>query len=356
MAQPEFSKTSTRTLAGVTIIDVAREAGVSYTTVSRVINAKDNVRPDKRERVLAAMERLGYVVNQHARTLAGGRSQMVGMLVHDLSTNYVSEIVRGIETSLDATPYDLMLYTTHRRPGRESSYIAQMSNGIVDGLLIVSPRTDRETLALLRQREVPHVIIDHRDPTGHNPTVSVTNWQGAYEATSYLLELGHRRIGFITGALDIDCSQERFYGYRTALEAAGLAVDVSLVREGDFQRQRGYEAASELLALPERPTAIFASNDLSAFGALEAIHDHGLQVPDDISLVGFDDIPPAAHVHPALTTVRQPLHHMGQVAMEMLLHSIEGRSAVEQAELPTELVIRRSCQAPRRPHRRREEV
>lgn len=346
MSQPEYQKVSARSSSGVTIIDVAREAGVSYTTVSRVINDKDNVRPDKRERVLAAMSRLGYVVNQHARTLAGGRSQIIGMIVHDLGTNYVAEIVRGIETALDSTSYDLMLYTTHRRPGRESSHIIQMSNGMVDGLLLFSPRANEDALSALNQRGVPHVIIDNRDRTSQHSTISVTNWQGAFEATNYLVSLGHRRIGFITGALDTDCSHERLSGYKAALDAAGLAVDAALVREGNFQRQPGYRCACELLSLHERPTAIFASNDVSAFGALEAIRDHGLRVPDDISLVGFDDIPPAAHLHPALTTVRQPLQRMGERAMEMLLRVIEGRqSAIVHAELPTELVVRRSCQA-----------
>ncbi len=282
----------------ITIFDVAKEAGVSYSTVSRVINNKEHVSPEKRERVLRAMAELGYVANVQARTLAGGRSHIVGLLVHGLDTSYIGEIMKGIDNELNHANYDLMLYTTHRRKTKESAYVIKLTRNLVDGLLLVLPRNAEAYLETLRQRHFPHVLVDHQGlPTVEAPAVGATNWQGAHEATGYLIELGHRRIGFITGTMDVGCAQERLAGYKAALEKHGLVIDLELIREGDFFQPRGYLCAKELLALAEPPTAIFASNDISAFGVMEAVRDHGLQIPRDISIVGFDDIPQAASVH-----------------------------------------------------------
>src|SRR6266700_2134930 len=307
----------------ITIFDVAKEAGVSYSTVSRVINNKEHVSPEKRERVLRAMAELGYVANVQARTLAGGRSHIVGLLVHGLDTSYIGEIMKGIDNELNHASYDLMLYTTHRRKMKESAYVVKLTRNLVDGLLLVLPRNAEAYLETLRQRHFPHVLVDHQGlPTVEAPAVGATNWQGAYEAASYLVALGHRRIGFITGTMDVGCAQERLAGYKAALEKHGLVIDLELIREGDFFQPRGYICAKGLLALAEPPTAIFASNDISAFGVMEAVRDHGLQIPRDISIVGFDDIPQAASVHPPLTTVRQPLEEMGSIAARMLLKYI----------------------------------
>jgi LacI family transcriptional regulator len=332
----------------ITIFDVAKVAGVSYSTVSRVINNKEHVSPEKRERVLRAMAELGYVANVQARTLAGGRSHIVGLLVHGLDTSYIGEIMKGIDNELNSVNYDLMLYTTHRRKTKESAYVIKLTRNLVDGLLLVLPRNAEAYLETLRQRHFPHVLVDHQGlPTVDAPAVGATNWQGAYEATSYLIELGHRRIGFITGMMDTGCAQERLAGYRAALEKHGLVIDPELIREGDFLQPRGYICARELLMLAEPPTAIFASNDISAFGVMEAVRDHGLQIPRDISIVGFDDIPQAASVHPPLTTVHQPLEQMGSIAARMLLdYIIEPDRPVERVELPTKLIVRQSCREP----------
>jgi LacI family transcriptional regulator len=330
----------------VTIVDVARESNVSYTTVSRVINNKDNVRPETRERVLMAMTRLGYVVDQRARSLAGGRSQVIGLLVHDLGTSYIGEIIRGIDAELAPAQYDLILYTTHRRKTKESAYVVTLTRGLADGLLLVLPRDPGSYLETLRQYRFPHVLIDHRGVDEETPAVAAANRQGAYSATEYLVELGHRRIGFITGAMDQMCAQDRLEGYRAALMDHGVDFNPELVREGNFFQSLGYVGASALLELPHPPTAIFASNDVSALGAMEAVREHGLRIPDDVSVVGFDDIPQAAHVHPPLTTVRQPLEEMGRAATRMLLERInDPQRPIERVELPTELVLRQSCQS-----------
>jgi LacI family transcriptional regulator len=328
----------------VTIVDVAREAGVSYTTVSRVLNNKGNVKSETRERVLMAMTRLGYVVDQRARSLAGGRSQIIGLLVHDVGTSYTGEIIRGIDAELSSAQYDLLLYTTHRRKTKESAYVVTLTRGMADGLLLVLPRNPGAYLETLHQHGFPHVLIDHQGGDEEAPAVAAANWQGAYIATEYLIELGHRRIGFITGAMDQMCAQDRLAGYETALADHGITCDPELVYEGDFFQPLGYAGGSALLELPDPPTAIFASNDVSAFGVMEAVREHGLRIPKDVSVLGFDDIPQAAHVHPPLTTIRQPLEEMGRAATHMLLEHIrDPLRPPERVELPTELVLRQSC-------------
>lgn len=332
----------------VTIVDVAREAQVSLATTSRVINNEAHVRPEKRERVRRAMDHLGYTVNLQARSLRGGRSRMVGLVVRDVGTGYAGEIVRGIDLELAESEYDMMLYTTHRRKIEESAYVDMLSRGMADGLLLILPRHPEAYLRVLRQRRYPHVLIDHQGIDELGPAVGATNWQGAFDATQYLIELGHRRIGFVCGAMDLGCARDRLAGYQAALKQFGLPADPALVREGDFFQTRGYTAANELLMLPSAPTAIFASNDVSAFGVMEAVREQHLRIPDDVSIVGFDDVPQATQVHPPLTTVRQPLEQMGRAAARLLLKIIEEPNhPAQRIELPTELVIRETTRKPR---------
>lgn len=334
----------------VTIQDVAREADVSYATVSRVINGKGYVSNETRERVMAAVERTGYVVNRQARGLAGGRSQVVGLVVPDLDTSYIGEIVRGIDEELAAVNYDLMLYTTHHRKHRESAFVATLTAGLADGLLLVLPSDPASYLDSFRERRFPYVLIDHGGVDERGPSVGATNRQGAYDAVSYLIELGHRRIGCVTGNMRLGCAIDRLDGYRAALSDHGLRIDPSLVREGDFHQPRGYECARALLELAEPPTAIFASNDVSALGVMEAVRDSGRRIATDVSVIGFDDIPAAASVHPSLTTVRQPLFEMGARATRMLLEFIEDPvREMERVDFPTALVIRDSCRPPAEP-------
>jgi LacI family transcriptional regulator len=335
-----------RTIENVTIIDVAREAGVSYATVSRVINNKAHVKPEKRDAVLGAMSRLGYVVNQQARSLAGGRSRVIGLLVQNLGSSWMGAIVRGIDEELSAAEYDLMLYTTHRISIRETTYVATLTRGMADGLLLVLPRDPASYLESLRHQQFPFVLIDHQGIDDSGPLVGVTNWEGAHGAMRYLLELGHQRIGFITGNLDMASARDRLAGYYAALSEHGLPNDPALVIQGDFSRKSGFLGAQALLGFVERPTAIFASNDESAFGVMEAARDYHFQIPRDLSVVGFDDIAESATVHPPLTTVRQPLEQMGRIAARMLLQAIDDPNLPpERVTLATELIIRQSCQA-----------
>ena len=330
---------------GVTIKDVARASGVSSATVSRVLSGYEFVRESTRTRVMEAVEHLGYVANLQARSLAGGRSHIVGLLVPNLDNSYVGTITRGIDQELERANYDLVLYTSHRHPSNESFYVGAIANGLTEGLLLVAPLVPMSYLDVLREQNFPYVLIDQADTTENSSVVDATNWQGAYEATRYLSQLGHTRMACITGALAVRSAVDRLRGYKAALADCAIPVREELVIEGDYQQQTGYEATKSLLrSVNPPPTAIFASNDLSAFGSMDAARECGFRIPDDISIIGFDDIPQASLVYPKLTTVRQPLEQMGQVAVKMLLERIEERSRPPQrVTLATQLVIRDSC-------------
>ena len=332
----------------VTIVEVAAQAGVSFGTVSRVINNDIHVKKETRERVLQTMQRLGFVANRQARSLAGGKSNSVGVLVPDLGTGYIGEIIRGIDTELSLTGLDLILYTTHRTASKEANYVANLATGMVDGLLLVLPRSPADFVGNLTRRKFPFVLIDHQGAGCDCPAVGATNWQGGYNATEYLIKLGHKRIGFITGSMDLGCALDRLAGYRSALRTYHIPEAPELVYEGTFFQPDGYAGASALLDLPAPPTAIFASNDVMAMGCMDAVRNRGLRIPDDVSIIGFDDIPQSAMVHPALTTIRQPLEQMGRVATQMLLDRIKNPEIVSnRIELPTELIIRESTSPPK---------
>ncbi len=330
----------------VTIIDVAAEANVSYGTVSRVINNDVHVKQETRDRVQKAMRRLGYVANRQARSLAGGRTNSIGVLVPDLGTGYIGEIIRGIDAELGLSDLDLILYTTHRTASKEANYVANLAKGMVDGLLLVLPRSPADFIGTLTQRNFPFVLIDHQGIGPDCPAVGAANWQGGFTATEYLIKLGHQRIGFITGWMDLGCALDRLDGYRSALRTNHIPEGPELIYEGTFFQPDGFTGASTLLDLPNPPTAIFASNDVMAMGVMDAVRNKGLRVPDDVSVIGFDDIPQASLIRPALTTIRQPLEKMGRVATQMLLELLRHpQKKGGRIELPTELIVRDSCQA-----------
>jgi len=329
------------TPGSVTIFDVAEDAGVSTATVSRVANGLPNIRGETRRRVEAAMERLGYVANLHARGLAGGKTSVIGLLVHSLESTYINQIVRGIDSAVSKRGYDLMLSTMHLR-SRNPRYIDQLFNGLVDGLIVLLAFGFEPYMAEVAERGFPIVLIDH-EPTSTAPVIKAANTTGTRAAIQHLVELGHRRIGFITGELDVASASERLDAYRSELERSGIAVDDSLVRQGNFLVESGARAASELLALDDPPTAIMASSDTEALGVMQVARARGLSIPRDLSLVGFDDIPEATFVTPSLTTVRQPLLDMGRLAAETLMDTVADPTRIPTVvELPTELIIRQS--------------
>ena len=326
-----------------TLADVANHAGVSTMTASRALNGRSGVSQSTRDRVMASSKALGYVANISARGLVGGRMNILGMVVPDLATQYTGEVVAGAGEAANELGFDLLLYTTSSDVGRERERAVLLTNGLADGILAVLPQDPENVLGALSKSGIPVVIVDHRGAITNLPAIAADNYAGARLAVEHLVALGHHRIGFLEGAGGIDCSRERLRGYREGLLNAGIAFDPGLVRPAEFKQPNGFQATTALLEQAAPPTAIFAANDLSAFGAIEAIKERGLRVPDDISVVGFDDIPMASQIFPALTTVRQPLHQMGASAVNLLVSMVAGLNPVTQRiNLPTELIVRAS--------------
>jgi len=331
----------------VTIFDVAERAGVSYSTVSRVVNNFAYVKPATRTKVQAAMDELGYVANLKARSLAGGRSQIIGILTYDLDTNYNVEVVRGIDEEVSIQDYDMILSTTHHRRQKEAEHVGKLAQGLVDGLLIVLPSNLDAYVSTLITQGFPFILIDHEGMAQEGiGSIQATNHRGGYDATQHLLDLGHRRIGIITGPYSdptvVSSAVDRLEGYRAAINNAGITYNPSLIYEGDFGFGSGRDGAGHLLDLDPRPTAIVAASDVTAFGVIETARLRGLDVPDDLSVIGFDDIPEATYHRPALTTIRQSLREMGRLAARMLIQHLDGKDEqpLTRIELPTKLVIR----------------
>ena len=261
---------------------------------------------------------------------------------------YTGEIMSGVDDVVANQQYELMLYTTHRRRTRESALVTRMSRGLADGLLLLLPEESELYLQSLRQKKYPFVLIDSRGMSGMDNSVTVANYEGAYAAIQHLIHLGHRRIGFIVGLMDLYSAVDRFGAYKQALADHHIPYLPELVRYGDFMHPTGVSLGKELLAMRDRPTAIFASSDMMAMGVMDAARACGLRIPEDLSLIGFDDVPLAAASYPRLTTVRQPLEEIGRMAAQILLRAIANpNSSPEAVILGTELIIRDSTAPPK---------
>ena len=293
------------------------------------------------------MAELGYVAHGPARTLASGRTRAIGLLAIEVGTSFFQQLIAGVDEQVASFDHDFLLCTTHDRREKEREYVARLSHGIVDGLLVILPRGLTDYVEQLRAERFPFVIIDHDAEAPGCNLVNASNRIGARDAIDHLLALGHERIGFITGTPGVGSSIERLAGYREALREAGMPLDDRLVVTGDFLDAGGYDGANELLSLADPPTAIFASSDIAAFGVVRAARERGLAVPDDLSVVGFDDIPEASLVTPALTTVVQPLREMGRAAVRLLMGVLrEPDRPPTTVVLSTSLVVRDSTAPP----------
>ncbi|QNM97670.1 LacI family DNA-binding transcriptional regulator [Chitinimonas koreensis] len=331
--------------SNATIYDIAQKAGVSVMTVSRALNGTGYVAEKTRAKVQAAAQELGYSPNLSAKVLNGSRTKVLGLLVSDIQAQAMTAIIGAIGRAAKEAGQDLLVYTTAQVGGEQPTApdVMRVLGGICDGILMVMPGTSEQTLADMERGSLPVVLVNYWRTDTALPVVRGDNYQGSRAAVSQLAALGHRRIAFISGSPHSGQSQERQRGYRDALAAAGLAFDPSLLIEGDFAQSTGFAATRALLARPQRPTAIFAANDEMAFGAMDAIKAHGLRIPEDISVVGFDDIPSASHAHPRLTTVRQPLDAIGEAAVKLLLQRAAGdRQGASRIEFPSSLVLRDS--------------
>ena len=328
----------------VTMQQVAAEAGVSISTVSKVINGRYGVSSDTVDHVTRVINQLGYEASLVARSLRNRRTNVIGVLVMDFEP-FSTEVLKGVADAIHGSGYELIAYSAgghvEARVGWERRSLSRLMGSLVDGAVLVTPTVTDV------QADGPVVAVDpHTGPSGL-PSVAADNLQGARLGVQHLIELGHTRIGMITGRSDLVSAQQREQGYREALTAAGLDVDETLVRSGGFEPDLARDAARELLSLPDRPTAVFAANDLSALVTLEVAAELGLDVPRQLSVVGFDNIPESALADPPLTTVEQPIRRMGEEATAMLLALISGEEFPEvHRTLTTSLVLRASSAPP----------
>jgi len=336
-----------------TIKDVAALAGVSFTTVSHVLNDTRPVSADARRRVLAAVEEIGYLPSAVARSLRKSETKIVGVLVPNVNNPFFAELVVGVEECCRLAGYSVFLCNSDNDPKRQQQYMRTLLEKRIDGLLLSSAGDAAALARIFKLATVPSVTVDRLVPGARADRVSVNNADGAYKAVKHLIDLGHRRIACISGPAEFEVTGERVEGWRRAQLEAGITPDESLLVESDFSSAGGYEAARSLLRGPAfaagagAMTALFASNDMMALGALRAAAEAGLKVPQQLSIVGFDDVELSGFVYPALTTVGCSIKELGREAARVLIDRIENPAApLKDVLLTPRLVLRESTAAP----------
>jgi LacI family transcriptional regulator len=334
-----------------TLAVVAAEAGVSLPTVSKVVNGRPDVAPETRARVERLLGEFNYHRPGARRGLRRGRrSGLIDLIFNGLDSPWAVEILRGVEDWCAGHATGAAVSAVRHGSARPASWTSALASHDTEGVILVTSELTTPQLEQLRGEGIPLVVVDPVNlPDADLPSVGTTNWAGGLAATDHLTSLGHTRIGAIAGPPEYLCSRARLDGYRSALDRARVTYRPELIRHGDFQHEGGFLRGSELLDLPEPPTAIFAGSDQQALGVYEAARQHGLRVPQDLSIVGFDDLPVARWISPPLTTVRQPLTEMGRTAAAMLGDLIDGKPLpTRRVELSTELIVRESTAAPSR--------
>lgn len=330
----------------VTIALIAEEAGVSVPTVSKVVNGRPEVAPETRRRVERLLHEHGY---KRRTGQSEGPVGLIDLVFAEIESPWAMEIIRGAETAAREADAGVVVSVLHTHSGPGRDWLDRIAARRTDGVVLVASRLTRRQHGQLLARSIPFVIVDPEgEPAPDVASVGATNWHGGLAATRHLLELGHRRIGMIGGPSEMLCSRARIDGYRAALETAGVVVDPELIRHGDFLVDSGHVHGKALLEHADPPTAIFAGSDMQAFGVFEAARRAGLRVPDDLSVVGFDDLPLARSAWPPLTTVRQPLEEMAALATRMALEISRGEiPETRRVELATDLLVRDSTAPPR---------
>lgn len=328
-----------------TIRDVAEKAGVSVTTVSHVINKTRFVSEDLLKRVNDAISELNYQPSGLARSLRTKASGCIGVIIPDNTNPFFAEVVRGIEAYCYKQGYSVFLCNSDDDPDKEYNYIKLLREKGVDGMVLVSTENNSESLELLDQGKIPKVIIDREVECMNSDSVLVDNLDGGYKATKHLLDLGHTRIGCIKGSSQITPSAQRLDGYLKALTEAGITIESSLIKTGDFKSQSGGDCITQLMKQPDPPTAAFVCNDLMAFGAFAAARQLGISVPDELSIVGFDDIAMASMIIPSLSTIAQPKRELGETGATLLLKRIKNRNIEKSTIVLRPLLVVRESSA-----------
>jgi len=328
------------------IKDIARIAGVSHSTVSRALRGSPLVSEETSDRIRQIAAKSGFRASAVARSLATSRTSTIGVVVTSIADPFVAQVVEGIEEAAIANNYSVFLANCHADPDRELKVVHSFEDRRVDGIIVTASRVGALYGPTLEQTHIPIVLLNNQHPSQFAHSVMIENFEASRRAVHYLTELGHQRIGYIGDRFGYGSDSERFSGYRAALDEAGLPFRPELVVHGDGKAEAGGEAARKLLKEIERPTAIFCYNDMTAVGALKAMRSQRIEVPGDISLVGFDDLPLASYIDPPLTTVRQPKLEMGRLAMEVLLKLMSGADAEQNIVVKGELIVRESTDAP----------
>ncbi len=325
-----------------TIYDVAQKAGVSTATVSRALSGTGYVSKELKETIMQVAREMDYQPNSLARGLVTKESRILGLVMPDISNPFFPAVARGVEDVANESGYNVLLCNTDGSSGKETDYINVLRSRQADGVIFTTSQVNPKNAKMLIDAGIPVVLADRRMSIACDSVVA-ENVSGAYKAVRHLLDLGHTRIGIITGPMGVATSEERIEGYKRALLESSVAVQHDLICEGNYRQHSGYECTCGLMKLPNPPTAIFACNDLMAVGALSALEDHGLKVPDDVAVVGYDDITVASVTRPRLTTVAQPKYEMGAVACRMLIERLKNPDKPYQSTvLEPQLVIRES--------------
>ncbi len=331
-----------------TIRDVARRAAVSTMTVSRVLNRRGYVRPATRERIEAAIAELGYVPNSLARSLRSKQTKTLALVLTDITNPFFTTLARGVEDVASNQGFNVIFCNTDESEHKQDEYLTVLVQKQVDGVLLVPARSAPEPIAFLQQHGITVVVLDRRAPGVEVDVIRGESERAAFDLTSLLLELGHRRIGMLSGPADVSTAQDRVAGYQRAFRHAGLTPPADLFFVDAYTVAGGRRMAECALSQQPGPTALFAANNFIAIGAFHVLRERGLRVPEDISLVAFDDLPPTIMLEPFLTVATQPANEMGRRATELLLGRLLGQetSTPQEIILPTPVIQRRSTAPP----------
>ena len=324
------------------IKEVARVAGVSVATVSRVLNKNLNVKPKLRQKVLDAIQELNYQPSGIARNMRNQSARVIGLIITDIQNPFFTSLVRSVEDVAHQNHYTILLCNSDEDTEKEQLYFEVLSQERVAGVILV-PSTSLSNKKIFKYK-FPIVLVDRFVKDLDADSVTIDNELGAYEAVSHLIKLGHSRIGIVYAPTNVSTALGRYTGYKQALQENNIAFEDELTQMGDFKEQGGYIAANKLLDLSIPPTAIFSTNNLMTLGVLKAIHERGLKIPEDISIVGFDDMPWLSFFTPPLTAVRQPIYEIGKIAAELLLERLKGKATgqYQKIVLKPELIVRGS--------------
>lgn len=331
----------------VSIKDIARMAGVTHPTVSRALRNSPLVSRETVERIQRIANEAGYRTSAAARSLVTQRSDTIGVVVTNIADPFVAGVVSGIEEKADEQGMAVFLANSNAEPDREVRVARKFGERRVDGIIVTASRVGAQYVPLLTHMRVPIVLLNNQHPSLFAHSVMIANVQASQDAMRYLIQLGHRRIAYLGDRYGHQSDTERFTGYRQALKDSGIPFEPLLVVHGDGKPDGAAAAIEQLLLLPQPPTAVFCYNDLSALGAMRQIRTHGLRIPADLSIVGFDDLFISEYLDPPLTTVRQPMRHMGRMAMETLLQIFAGNDSAHDIKVPGEFIVRQSAAPPK---------